>query len=33
MGRINWFIAGSIIGSVQILSYVNDSETLKEELR
>ena len=33
MGRLNWFIVGSVIGSAQILSYVYESELIKQEIR
>lgn len=32
MGRLNWFILGSIVGSVQILNQVYENELLKHQL-
>ncbi len=32
MGRIYWFLAGSSVGTIQILNYVYENELLKQKL-
>ena len=33
MGRVNWFLAGTFVGSMQVLTYVYETELMKQELR
>lgn len=32
MGRVSWFLAGTAVGSVQVLNYVYENELLKQKL-
>ena len=33
MGRLNFFLVGTFVGSIQILGYIYESELIKQELR
>ena len=33
MGRLNWFLAGTAVGTIQIFNFVYETELMKQNLQ